>query len=131
MSAHQLLIGFTIMKKAYQKLLKCKDFYKKSEKSLHFMLLLGLLPFLRYFVLNNHSYLHEIFTYRALASTILALFAILWYSMEFFPKKKKRRKRGRNSGISRYSQPRRTKRKITSQNYSGRFSAYTIYIIRL
>lgn len=58
------------------------------------MLLLGLLPFLRYFVLNNHSYIHEFFTYRALASTILAIFAILWYSMDFFPKKKKTQKKG-------------------------------------
>ena len=53
------------------------------------MLILGALPFVRFFVLNNHSYLHEFFTYRALASTILALFAMLWYSLEFRPKKKK------------------------------------------
>ena len=52
------------------------------------MLILGALPFVRFFVLNNHSYLHEFFTYRALASTILALFAMLWYSLEFRPKKK-------------------------------------------
>ena len=41
MSAHQLPIGFTIMNKAYRKLLKSKDFYKKSEKSLHFSSSLG------------------------------------------------------------------------------------------
>ena len=41
MSAHQLLKGFKIMKKAFQKLLKCKDFYKKSKKSLHFSSSLG------------------------------------------------------------------------------------------
>lgn len=52
------------------------------------MMILGALPFVRFFVLNNHSYLHEFFTYRALASTILALFAMLWYSLEFRPKKK-------------------------------------------
>ncbi|MGN0686684.1 MAG: hypothetical protein ACI4KA_01095 [Oscillospiraceae bacterium] len=51
------------------------------------MLILGALPIARFFVLNNHSYLHEFFTYRALASTILALFAMLWYSLEFRPKK--------------------------------------------
>lgn len=51
------------------------------------MLILGALPFARFFVLNNHSYLHEFFTYRALASTILAIFAMLWYSLEFRPKK--------------------------------------------
>ena len=41
MFAHQLPIGFTIMNKAYRKLLKSKDFYKKSEKSLHFSSSLG------------------------------------------------------------------------------------------
>ena len=53
------------------------------------MLILGALPIARFFLLNNHSYLHEFFTYRALASTILALFAGLWYTLEFRPKKKK------------------------------------------
>ncbi len=53
------------------------------------MLILGALPIARFFLLNNHSYLHEFFTYRALASTILALFAMLWYTLEFRPKKKK------------------------------------------
>lgn len=65
------------------------------------MLILGVLPFARFFLLNNHSYLHEFFTYRALASTILAIMAILWYSLEFRPKKKKSlakggKKHGRN-----------------------------------
>lgn len=65
------------------------------------MLILGALPFARFFLLNNHSYLHEFFTYRALASSILALFAGLWYTLEFRPKKKKSpakggKKRGRN-----------------------------------
>ncbi|MGN1421954.1 MAG: hypothetical protein ACI4XA_01120 [Oscillospiraceae bacterium] len=53
------------------------------------MLILGVLPFVRFFLLNNHSYLHEFFTYRALASSILAVFAMLWFSLDFFPKKKK------------------------------------------
>lgn len=52
------------------------------------MLILGALPFVRFFVLNNHSYLHEFFTYRALASSILAVFAMLWFSVEFRRKKK-------------------------------------------
>lgn len=38
-----------------------------------FLLLLGSAVFLRYGVLLNHSYLHAFFTYRALASTILAI----------------------------------------------------------
>ena len=65
------------------------------------MLILGALPFVRFFLLNNHSYLHEFFTYRALASSILALFAGVWYTLEFRPKKKKSpakggKKRGRH-----------------------------------
>ncbi len=58
------------------------------------MLILGALPLVRFFLLNNHSYLHEFFTYRALASTILALFAMLWYSLEFRPKKKNSAQKG-------------------------------------
>lgn len=53
------------------------------------MMILGALPFVRFFLLNNHSYLHEFFTYRALASSILAVFAGVWFTLEFRPKKKK------------------------------------------
>lgn len=60
------------------------------------MLILGALPIVRFFLLNNHSYLHEFFTYRALASTILALFAMLWYALDFHPKKSA--KGGKNHG---------------------------------
>lgn len=59
------------------------------------MLLLGLVPYLRYLVLNNHSYLHEFFTYRAQAVTILALLSVLWYNTDkslLIRKKKRRRK---------------------------------------
>ncbi|MBP1559940.1 MAG: hypothetical protein J6C96_01685 [Oscillospiraceae bacterium] len=75
---------------------------EKFDRSFNLtMLILGMLPFARFFLLNNHSYLHEFFTYRALASTILAIMAILWYSLEFRPKKKKSlakggKKHGRN-----------------------------------
>lgn len=41
------------------------------------LLLLGALVPLRFVALNNHSYLHEFFTYRALASTIFALLMAL------------------------------------------------------
>ena len=65
------------------------------------MLILGALPFVRFFLLNNHSYLHEFFTYRALASSILAVFAMLWYSLEFRPKKKSATaKGGKHNGRS-------------------------------
>lgn len=52
------------------------------------MLILGALPFVRFFLLNNHSYLHEFFTYRALASSILAVFAIVWFTLEFRQKRR-------------------------------------------
>ena len=67
-------------------LFRCREKFDRSFTLI--MLILGALPFVRFFVLNNHSYLHEFFTYRALASTILAVFAMLWYSLEFRPKKK-------------------------------------------
>lgn len=51
------------------------------------MLILGALPFVRFFLLNNHSYLHEFFTYRALASSILAVFAAVWLPLRFGRKK--------------------------------------------
>ena len=67
-------------------LFRCREKFDRSFTLV--MLILGALPFIRFFLLNNHSYLHEFFTYRALASTILAVFAMLWYSLEFRPKKK-------------------------------------------
>ena len=59
------------------------------------MLLLGLVPYIRYLVLNNHSYLHEFFTYRAQAITILALLSVLWYNTDksLLSRKKKRRRK--------------------------------------
>ena len=39
--------------------------------------ILGFIPFLRYIVMHNHSYIHHFFTYRALASTILAIVMII------------------------------------------------------
>ena len=42
-----------------------------------FLLLLGCVVLLRFGILVNHSYMHAFFTYRALASTILAVLAAL------------------------------------------------------
>jgi len=38
---------------------------------------IGLMPYLRYLLLANHSYLHAFFTYRAQAATLLAAVLIL------------------------------------------------------
>ena len=39
--------------------------------------LIGLIPYIRYVVLQNHSYLHNFFTYRAQLATVLAIVLIL------------------------------------------------------
>ncbi len=61
---------------------------KKINASLTLtMLVISVIPYLRYMVLNNHSYLHEFFTYRAQITVILCLCSMLWYNIEL----KKRR----------------------------------------
>lgn len=49
-----------------------------SGKMLILCLLLGLVPYLRYLVLQNHSYMHYFFTYRAQLVTAVALFYCAW-----------------------------------------------------
>lgn len=56
-------------------------------------LILGLLPYLRYMVLNNHSYLHEFFTYRAQAASVLALCGIVWFNLTLSEKKNNPKKK--------------------------------------
>jgi len=53
-----------------------------------FILILGSIVLLRYSILANHSYLHSFFTYRALASTILAVLTAMLINLQ-------PRKRGR------------------------------------
>ncbi|MBE6561246.1 MAG: hypothetical protein E7662_08970 [Ruminococcaceae bacterium] len=57
------------------------------------LLLLGAMVPLRYLVLNNHSYMHVFFTYRAMASAILAMLAALWLQIRPGNGKKGRKKR--------------------------------------
>ncbi len=54
-------------------------YHKKqlSYKKIFLYLQLGFIPFIRYVVLLNHSYIHAFFTYRAQLATILALVMIL------------------------------------------------------
>ncbi len=58
---------------------------KKTDKkeALGLILVTGLLPFVRYLVLRNHSYMHYFFTYRALAAFMLALFILVLETTEF------------------------------------------------
>lgn len=54
-------------------------YHKKQicKKIILFYGAIGMLPFVRYLVLRNHSYLHYFFTYRAQLATILAIALIL------------------------------------------------------
>lgn len=62
---------------------------KRSGTAAVLLALLGSVVIVRYAVLNNHSYLHSFFTYRALVSPIMALLAGMSLSMHFpIPKKK-------------------------------------------
>jgi len=55
------------------------------------MLLLSAVVYVRYLVLNNHSYLHEYFTFRAQMSVVFALLAISWVHLDFSILRKKKR----------------------------------------
>ena len=66
--------------------------FRKKEKNISAtftLLIMALIPYIRYMVLNNHSYLHEFFTYRAQITVILCLLAILWYNTELCIQPKK------------------------------------------
>ncbi len=53
------------------------------NKPFHFLLLLvGVIPYVRYLALSNHSYLHYFFTYRAQLVSVICLSAILYYGMK-------------------------------------------------
>ena len=39
---------------------------------------MGVIPYIRYIVLHNHSYIHYFFTYRAQAATVMAIVLIVW-----------------------------------------------------
>lgn len=59
-------------------------------KAAQAVIILGLVPYLRYMVLSNHSYLHEYFTYRAQAAAVMALCTLVWFCIR--PAKKSGRK---------------------------------------
>lgn len=49
----------------------------KNKTAVILLSFLGLIVPIRYMVLNNHSLMHNFFTYRALISTVMALFSII------------------------------------------------------
>ncbi len=57
---------------------------KKTSSTLNTILcLIAIIPFVRFIVLSNHSYLHYFFTYRALISTIFCLGLLFAYNFDF------------------------------------------------
>ncbi len=54
-----------------------------SKRHIRIYMMIGLIPYIRYLVLLNHSYLHCFFTYRAQMATILAIVLILGESVEW------------------------------------------------
>ena len=61
----------------------CHVYRKKNvdRMAVILFLIIGILPYVRYMALHNHSFLHYFFTYRAQAATILSLSAILYHSV--------------------------------------------------
>ena len=64
---------------------------KKAREYMLIVFILGAVPYLRYTVLNNHSYLHDFFTYRAQAAVVLALLTAIGASLKKAETPKKKR----------------------------------------
>ncbi|MGN0587078.1 MAG: hypothetical protein ACI4JF_07315 [Oscillospiraceae bacterium] len=67
---------------------------KKARGYLFIVFILGAVPYLRYIVLNNHSYLHDFFTYRAQAAVILALLTAIGAAVRKTENQNKKKKSG-------------------------------------
>ena len=68
-------------------------YHRGNPTAIKLLMILGSVVFLRYIILNNHSYLHEFFTYRALISPVMAVLAGSVLSMQIpRPVKRKGRK---------------------------------------
>ncbi len=59
-------------------------FLIRKEKNCfnHLLLIIAVIPYIRYFVLGNHSYLHHFFTFRAQFATIFCLGLIITYGSD-------------------------------------------------
>lgn len=69
----------------------------KNKEIALIMLIIGVLPYVRFMVLNNHSYLHEFFTYRAQCVSIFALLSMIWFNVQLEIKTKSSKTRARKS----------------------------------
>lgn len=81
-----LFAGFLIMFSVWYLLRR-----KKYNSVVMPLIILGGLVLARFILLNNHTYMHCFFTYRALATLVFALLSALWLNIEL-PQKKGRRK---------------------------------------
>lgn len=69
---------------------------RKNRKKiwiLEAILLIGMLPYIRYALLSNHSYIHYFFTFRSQIVSIMAIVLIIIYSIEFLKEKIKSRRK--------------------------------------
>ena len=56
---------------------------KQSNNTLSWMLfLIAIIPYVRFYLINSHSYIHYFFTYRAQISTIIALITGSYYMID-------------------------------------------------
>lgn len=61
------------------------------------LLLIGIIPYIRYLVLSNHAYIHFFFTYRAQMATLIVVFVLTWElgikeMLSYFHSKKSKRR---------------------------------------
>ena len=84
--AAMLFAGFLIIFSVWYLLRR-----KKSNSAALPLVILGVLVLVRFILLNNHSYMHCFFTYRALVTTVFALLSAVWLNIEL-PQRKGRRK---------------------------------------
>ena len=60
---------------------------KKNVGRIILYLILGLVPYIRFVVLHNHSVQHSAFTYRAQAATVMSLCFVILEIVEYVPRK--------------------------------------------
>ncbi|MCR4691586.1 MAG: hypothetical protein K5739_09605 [Lachnospiraceae bacterium] len=80
---------------------------KKYVENKGIYLAIAAIPYVRYFVLYNHSFLHYFFTYRAQIATIMIVCLVLFETIDWKTVKKRKKKRG----------PEKKRGKISANDY--------------
>jgi len=73
----QVVFGMAVVTAGLVGVYRLYQIRKSLRPGTAFLLLLGSVVLLRYGLLSNHSFMHAFFTYRALASTILAILSAM------------------------------------------------------